>query len=141
MTTHTLPTYDSVQIGDTLAPLALPPISRTTLALFAGASNDHNPMHIDIDFARQSGLPDVFAHGMLSMAYLGRLLTQWVPQARLRQFNARFVGITPLKDEVTCTGKVTEKLVQDGERLVKLALQTVNQHGETRILGDAIVAL
>lgn len=141
MNTHALPTYDSVQVGDTLVPLALPPISRATLALFAGASNDHNPMHIDIDFARQSGMPDVFAHGMLSMAYLGRLLTQWVPQARLRQFNVRFAGITPLKDEVICIGKVSEKFVQDGARLVKLALQTVNQHGETSILGDAIVAL
>ena len=45
------------------------------LALFAGASGDHNPIHIDIDFARKAGMPDVFAHGMLSMAWLGRLLT------------------------------------------------------------------
>jgi acyl dehydratase len=57
-----------------------PPISRATLALFAGASGDHNPIHIDLDVARSAGLDDVFAHGMLSMAYLGRLLTGWVPQ-------------------------------------------------------------
>ncbi|RCW69457.1 MaoC family dehydratase [Pseudorhodoferax soli] len=137
----TLPAFDDLQVGDTLPPLALPAINRTTLALFAGASNDHNPMHIDIDYARKGGMPDVFAHGMLSMAYLGRLLTQWVDQRRIRQFNARFTGITHLGDEITCTGKVVQKFEADGERRVKLEIQTANQAGDTRILGDATVAL
>ncbi|MCU1414190.1 MAG: dehydratase, partial [Microbacteriaceae bacterium] len=39
----------TIAVGDELPPLALPPISRTTLALFAGASGDHNPIHIDLD--------------------------------------------------------------------------------------------
>lgn len=137
----TIPPFDDLQVGDTLPPLALPPINRTTLALFAGASNDHNPMHIDIDYARRGGMPDVFAHGMLSMAYLGRLLTQWVDQRRIRQFNARFTGITHLGDAITCTGKVVQKFEADGERRVKVEIQTANQAGETRILGDATVAL
>ena len=137
----TPPRFDDLQVGDTLPPLVLPPINRTTLALFAGASNDHNPMHIDIDYARRGGMPDVFAHGMLSMAYLGRLLTQWVDQRRIRQFNARFTGITHLGDEITCTGKVVQKFEADGERRVKVEIQTANQAGETRILGDATVAL
>ncbi|WP_326536080.1 MaoC family dehydratase [Pseudorhodoferax sp.] len=137
----TLPAFADLQVGDTLPPLALPAINRTTLALFAGASNDHNPMHIDIDYARRGGMPDVFAHGMLSMAYLGRLLTQWVDQRRIRQFNARFTGITHLGDQITCTGKVVQKFEADGERRVKVEIQTVNQAGETRILGDATVAL
>ncbi|MFD2422219.1 hypothetical protein [Amycolatopsis pigmentata] len=44
------------QVGDRLEPLALPPISRTTLALFAGGSGDHNALHIDVDAARAAGL-------------------------------------------------------------------------------------
>jgi len=79
-----------------LPPLALPPISRTTLALYAGASGDHNPMHIDIDAARAAGHPDVFAHGMLSMAYLGRALTGWFPPSAIRAFAVRFVAVTPV---------------------------------------------
>ena len=41
------PSFDAVQVGDQLPVLQLPPVDRTTLALFGGASGDHNPIHID----------------------------------------------------------------------------------------------
>ena len=133
--------YDTVQVGDTLPPLELPAVDRKMLALFAGASGDHNAVHIDIDYARRAGMPDVFAHGMLSMAWLGRLLTQWVDQRQLRQFGVRFVGITQLGHEIRCTGKVVEKFEAEGETRVRLEIQTANQYGEPRIVGDAVIAL
>lgn len=77
------PHYSDVHVGDELALLKLEPVNRTVLALYAGASGDHNQVHIDLDFARKSRQPDVFAHGMLSAAYLGRLLTNWVPQSQI----------------------------------------------------------
>lgn len=97
-----------IAVGTELPPLTLPRITRTDLALFAGASGDHNPIHIDIDAAHAAGLDDVFAHGMLSMAYLGRLITAWIPQTRLRSFSTRFTAITPVHAEPTCTGSVVE---------------------------------
>ncbi|MFM0549639.1 MaoC family dehydratase [Paraburkholderia sediminicola] len=133
--------FDAVKVGDTLPPLTLAPIDRTTLALFAGASGDHNAVHIDLDFARRTRMPDVFAHGMLSMAYLGRLLSGWVDQRQLRQFGVRFVGITHLGHRITCSGRVVEKFEADGERRVKVEIQTANQYGEPRVLGDAVIAL
>ena len=133
--------FDNVKIGDTLPPLTLEPVNRTTLALFAGASGDHNRVHIDTDYARKAGMPDVFAHGMLSMAYLGRLLTRWVDQRQLREFGVRFVGITHLGHQVTCTGRIVDKFEADGERRVKLEIQTSNQYGEPRVVGEAVVAL
>ena len=116
----------AVSVGTLLPPLDLPPVKRATLALFAGASGDHNPVHIDIDFARRSGMPDVFAHGMLSMAYLGRLLTRWLPQSQLRSFSARFVAITHLGNEVRCGGHVTAIEHIGGERCARVSLSTTN---------------
>ena len=133
--------YHAIQVGDTLPALQLAPVDRQTLALFAGASGDHNPVHIDIDFARKAGMPDVFAHGMLGMAWLGRLLTTWAPQAQLRKFDARFQGITHLGNAVTCSGKVLEKLEVNGERCVRLAGHSRNQFGQTKITGEALIAL
>ena len=137
----TAPTFDTVQIGDTLPPLQLPPVDRTTLALFAGASGDHNAIHIDIDVARRAGLPDVFAQGMLGMAWLARLLTRWAPQSRLRRFDARFQGITHLGNAMRCTGRVVEKFEHGGERCLRVELQSANQFGQTKIVGEALVAL
>lgn len=135
------PTFATVNVGDTLPVLELPAINRTTLALFAGASGDHNQIHIDTDYARKAGMVDVFAHGMLSMAYLGRLLMQWVDQRQLRSFGVRFTGITHLGHKISCSGKVVEKFEADGEQRVKLEIETRNQYGETKIVGDAVVSL
>jgi len=134
-------TYDDMSVGDTLPALTTEPISRTTLALFAGASGDHNPMHIDIDVARSAGMKDVFAHGMLSMAYLGRLLTDWVPQQSIREFSTRFSAITWPNEVLTCTGTIVEKFEQDGDRLVRLNVIAANAGGEIKLSGQALLAL
>ena len=130
-----------IQIGTEIPELTLPPITRHTLALYAGASGDHNPIHIDSDFAKEAGMPDVFAHGMLSMAYLGRMLTNWQPQAKLRKFGNRFAAITHLQDAISCSGKVVELLERDGETLARCEIQAVKQDGEKTLVGEALVAL
>jgi len=134
------PRFDEIELGAELPPLQLPAISRTTLALYAGASGDHNPIHIDLDFARKAGMPDVFAHGMLSVAYLGRLLTGWVRQERIRQVTVRFSGITNVHDAPLCTGRVVEKFVADDERRVRVELRS-SAAGADKIIGEAVVAL
>lgn len=137
----TTPTYDSVQVGQALPEMRLPAINRTTLAYFAGASGDDNPIHIDIDFAQRAGMPDVFAHGMLGMAYLARLLTHWAPQDALRSFGVRFVAITHLGDQPILSAKVVEKRQENGENRVHLEVQMANQNGDIKILGQAVLAL
>ena len=99
---------DELTAGQRAALAAAAAISRTTLALFAGASGDHNPIHIDIDAARAAGEPDVFAHGMLSMAYLGTLLTEHLPQSALRAWTVRFSARTPVHAQVTCRAVVQD---------------------------------
>jgi acyl dehydratase len=135
-----MPDFTDIESGQQLPPLALPPLSRATLALYAGASGDHNPNHIDSDFARAAGMGDVFAHGMLAMAWLGRLLASWVDPEQVREFDARFTNITRVGDCLTCSGTVTEKRQADGQRLVRLALQVADQHGDIKITGSATVS-
>ena len=135
------PRYEDVNVGDEITPLVVPPITRQTLALYCGASGDHNPLHVDSDFARQAGFPDVIAHGMLSMAYLGRALTNWVPQDALRTYGARFAAVTHVHDVLTCRGRIVEKLVVDTEQRVRIALEARTQRGELVLTAEAMVAL
>src|SRR5699024_5109518 len=129
------PGGDAMKPGDALPALEIPPISRTTLALYAGASGDHNPMHIDLDVAQSAGMDDVFAHGMLSMSYLGRLLTGYVPQEPIRSYTVRFVAITPVHAAPACTGRVVS--VEDGRAQLDLTVTLVDSTVTLR--GSAVV--
>jgi acyl dehydratase len=90
---------------------------------------------------KKAGMPDVFAHGMLSMAYLGRMLTNWQPQAQLRKFGNRFATITQLQDVITCTGKVVDLIELNGETLARCEIQAAKASGEQTLLGEALVAV
>jgi len=131
----------SLQVGDELPPLVTEPITRLTLALYAGASGDHNPMHVDIDFARRAGAPDVFAHGMLGMAYLGRLLTSALPLSALRSFGVRFAAVTQVGDVLSCRAKVVERIAAESGPLLRLELSASDAQGEVKLSGDALIAI
>lgn len=124
-----------ITVGMELPPLVIEPISRKTLALFAGASGDHQPSHIDIDAAKAKGRDDVIAHGMLIMAYMGRLLTDFAPQGKIRTFSTRFVAVTPVYGAPTCTGRIVS--IEDG--LATLELTTTLADGMIVARGEALV--
>jgi acyl dehydratase len=131
----------TLTVGQELPALQVPPISRTTLALFAGASGDTNSVHLDHEVAQAAGMPDVFAQGMLSMAYLGRLLTDLFPQERVRSYGVKFAAITPVRGEPTCSATVTSVDSVDGEERATLALTVALADGTVTLTGDAVVAL
>jgi acyl dehydratase len=137
----TAPKASAVAVGDTIPPFTAPPITRTTLALYAGASGDHNPMHIDIDFAKTAGESDVFAHGMLNMAYLSRAVLGYAPQSHIRSYGVRFQSIVRVGERVTCTGKVAELFEKDGEKRARLELVATTSDGRVALAGEAVVAL
>jgi len=132
---------DDVSVGAELPALHIPPISRTTLALFAGASGDTNPIHLDHELAKSAGMDDVFAQGMLGMAYLARLLTDLAPQERIRSYGVRFAAITPVHGAPTCAAKVVAIDEVDGERRATLELVVTLADGTTTLTGAAVVAL
>ena len=136
----TVPTFESLKLGDDIPALKVLPVSRHTLALYCGASGDHNPIHVDLDYAKSAGLDDVIAHGMLSAGYLARMLTDWVPQSTIRSINNRFTAMTHIGDSVTCTGKVVEKFEKGNEKLVRLEMQAHTPEAQT-IIAEAVIAL
>ncbi len=124
------------QVGDVVGPLAVGTVTRTTLALFAGGSGDHNEIHLDSDVARAAGMDDVFAQGMLGMAHLGRLLTDTFGPHAVRSFATRFTAITPVNATPVCTGTVVA--VEDG--LLTLDLSVALADGTVTLAGTATVS-
>ncbi len=128
-------------VGDRLVHKTFPAINRYTLALYCGASGDLNPMHVDIDFAKKAGFPDVFSHGMLVMGYLGQAFTDAVRPDAIRSFSTRFSAITQLGAKLTCEGAVTEVFEAGGEKRARLALTTKDEMGEVKLAGEAVIAI
>ncbi len=129
--------YDSVEVGTELPTLRVS-IQRVNLVMYAGASGDFNIIHWNEKVATAVGLPDVIAHGMLTMAEAGRLVTDWVgdPGAVL-DYGVRFVRPVVVPDDgvgarLDVSGVVAEKL--DGGRVVVELTATVDG---AKVLGQA----
>ena len=129
-----------LNVGEEILPLFLNKVSKETLKSYSEASGDFNPIHLDSNFAKQSGLPNVIAHGMLIMSYLGRMLTNTFPQNTLTNFSTQFISMTHLNDKITCKGKIIRKDIDNnGNIFYTVQLSAVNENGEKRISGMAKV--
>jgi acyl dehydratase len=116
--------WSDVEVGDAL-PSITARLQRVNLVMYAGASGDFNPIHWNETFAKAVGLPDVIAHGMLTMATAGRVVTDWVgdPGAVI-EYGVRFTRpvVVPNDDkgaQVEISGVVGEKR-EDGTVRVDL---------------------
>ena len=123
-----MPSYDEVQVGQAL-PAQSFPITRADLVRYAGASGDFNVIHWNERLAKAVGLPDVIAHGMLTMATAGRVVTDWVGDpGAVVDYGVRFSRPVVVPDDdrgatVHVTGTVEDKL--DGSRVVVVLTATV----------------
>ena len=79
----------------------------------------------------------MFAHGMLSMAYLGTLLTEHLPQSALRAWTVRFSARTPVHAQVTCRGVVRDVSGPVGQRRVTLDVTCELADGTVTLQGTA----
>ena len=127
-----------ISVGDTFEEVLVEDLKRTQLVMYSGTSGDYNPLHHDELYTREvAGYPGVFAHGMLTMGITGKLLTDWVGDGNLANYGVRFVNQVWPGDTLTSTAKVVEVRDEDGDKVVDLSLETVNQDGQTVITGSA----
>lgn len=113
-------------------------LKRTQIVQYAGASGDYNPLHTDEIFTTKvAGYPTVFAHGMLTMGMTGRMLTDWVGDARLTKYGVRFTSQVFPGDTLDATATVKGLTERDGQKLVELEVKTVNQDGVEVLSGYA----
>ena len=94
-------------------------VDRALLKQYADASGDQNPIHQNEEFALSVGLPNVIAHGMLTMALVGKYVTDWAGgSVAVKEFSARFIKpvIVPADQKVDLTVSATVSEI-DGDRI------------------------
>ena len=133
--------YKTAKIGEQLPELIIGPVSRTNLALYAGASGDHNPLHIDSDYTDQIGLPDVIAHGMLIMGYLGRVLTNNISQDQILEYGVQFSSMSNIGDILNCKATVIKIYTKEDRKNLKLELSVKNQNKDLKLKGYSLIKI
>ena len=129
---------NEVSVGDTFSATLVEGRTRTQIVQYAGASGDYNPLHTDEVFVTQAaGYPAVFAHGMLTMGMMGKLLTDVVGDGRLTNFGVRFANQVWPGDSLVGTAEVVAIRGDGEDHFVDLSLVTTNQHGSAVITGAA----
>jgi len=133
-------TVSSVSIGDAVSPLSRQ-VSQEQINAYADASGDHNPIHVDADFARSVGLPGTIAHGLLELGILAEAISVWAGgSANLRSLSCRFSKPLQPGDTIICTGTVVA--VDEDEGVATLEVGASSDRGD-RVLtnGRATVRL
>ncbi|HYR95080.1 MAG TPA: MaoC/PaaZ C-terminal domain-containing protein [Candidatus Binatus sp.] len=133
--------FEDVREGAEVPPFVVERLARMDLVRYAGASGDFNPIHTDEEFARSAGIPSVFGHGMLTAAFVGKAVTDYVGAENLRRFKVRFATRVWPGDTITCKGKVTKKYEHDGEKRIDGEVVALNQKGELAVTGSFSAAL
>ena len=138
----TSPSYDPASYDRAEPGTALPPrqyqVTRRDLVRYAGASGDFNVIHWNERAARSVGLPDVIAHGMLTMALAGRFVAEWAGDpGAITEYGVRFSAPVVVPDDdkgatVEVAGTVTERL--DGNRV---AIDVTARTNGTKVLTRA----
>ena len=132
------PSYDDTEVG-TVLPEQVFPVHRRDLIRYAGASGDDNVIHWNERVARAVGLPDVIAHGMLTMALAGRVVTDWAGDpGRVLDYQVRFSKPVVVPDDdagaaLVVRGHVESK--RDDNRTVVVSLEA--RVGEEKVLTGA----
>ncbi len=124
--------------GDTHTARLVEDLKRTQIVQYAGASGDYNPLHTDEIFTTKvAGYPSVFAHGMLTMGMTGKMLTDYVGDARLTKYGVRFTSQVWPGDTLDSTATVKAIKDEGGKKIVELDVSTVNQDGVQVLSGYA----
>jgi len=118
-------------------------VKQENINLYAEASKDFNPIHIDADYARKTPLGGTIAHGMLILAYFSQMMTDafgidWISGGRL---NVRFKAPARPGDTITVGGKVRRVEKTDGRNVVSCDVFCNNQSDEVVITGEAIMSV
>ena len=124
-----------IAVGTTL-PEEIVYLDRALLKAYADASGDQNPIHQSEEFALSVGLPNVIAHGMLTMALVGKYVTDWSGgSASVKEFGARFIKpvIVPAGERVDLTINATVIEVNGEE----IKLDLIATSAGVKVLGMA----
>ena len=118
-------------------------VTQKNINLYAEASRDFNPIHIDEDFAKKTPLGGTIAHGMFILAYVSQMMTvafgrNWLTGGKL---NVRFKTPARPGDTIAVSGRIARIEENEGQALIQCDVLCQNQNGDSVITGETSVRI
>src|SRR5215204_2641031 len=114
-------------------------IEQSDIDAFARVTGDHNPVHVDEEFAKTTRFGKRIAHGMLTASLISSVLANKLPGAGSVYLGQTLQFVAPVFPGDEITARVTVKAIREGKPIVKLDTVCVNQSDEVVIRGEATV--
>ena len=131
--------WEDIQEGMDIPVLVKHPTTRQ-LVKWAGASGEFHETHYDKDFALKANLPSVVLYGSLTFSFLIQMLTDWIgEEVWVKKAGVSYRAVHVPGEDLFCKGKVTKKLIEDGEHIVECQVWAENPRGEKTTPGSAIL--
>jgi 3-hydroxybutyryl-CoA dehydratase len=129
----------ALQVGDTAS--LSKAITDDDIRAFADLTTDHNPVHLDDDFARQTRFGRRIAHGMLSASLISAVLANQLPGRGTVYLSQTLQFVAPVFPGDMVTARVTVTKIREDKPIVTLETVCLNQNDEMLIRGEAVVRL
>ena len=127
----------ALKVGDTDS--LTKTITDDDIRAFADLTGDHNPVHLDDEFARGTRFGRRIAHGMLSAGLISSVLANKLPGSGTVYLSQTLTFVAPVFPGDSITARVTVTRVRDDKPIVTLETLCINQRGEPVIRGEAVV--
>ena len=114
-------------------------IEQADIHAFADITGDHNPVHVDEEFAKTTRFGRTIAHGMLSASLISAVLANKLPGEGSIYLGQTLQFVAPVFPGDQITARVTVKEVREGKPIVKLETICINQRDEVVIRGEATI--
>lgn len=116
-------------------------IEQTDIQTFADLTGDHNPVHVDEEFAKTTRFGRRIAHGMLTASLISSVLANKLPGEGSIYLGQTLQFVAPVFPGDTITARVTVKDIREGKGIIKLDTVCINQRNELVLRGEATVLL
>ena len=134
-------TWNSINEGDELPKLEKSP-GVTQLVKYAAGSGDFNPLHHDYNFPQSKMIGSIIVHGRFKYAALGERVSNWLGHnGRIRNISCQYRGMDMPDHTIVCSGRVSKKFEDGGEKLVTIDVWTENAEGKKTTPGQATVVV
>ena len=132
--------FGNINPGDDIPPL-YKQMTQEMINRWADAVEDHNPLHVDPEYAKKTKFKSTIAHGPLVISYISEMMNNWLGIGWIeggKLLNIKFNAPVKPGDKITIGGRVKEKRVIETENIVETEVFVENQDGIKAVVGTAV---